>query len=178
MILTHNLCFSLKCQLLYFLLLFQVVSSQFNRKVAYATSISSPADRKRTEIRLKGGRNEREGRIEIKIGERAKWRPVCGHGWNLFPASLACKSLELGFAQFAITGSFRTPEDFSPANLIQASTNHTSRQYIIKMTCLGTENHISDCIAQEIGESECPGPRKNFAGVICNTGAWTKVESF
>ena len=175
MFLTSNL---FEIQIFYFLLLFQVIrvsgsssiSSSYS-SLSSSSSFLSSSERKKFEVRLKGGRNEKEGMIEIKLHEGAKWRPVCGSEWNLVPATLICKSLDLGFAQFAISGSFRTHDDFS-ANLISSSsyTNHTSRQYIIKMTCTGRENHISLCQTHEIEESKCPGPKKNYAGVICNRG--------
>lgn len=170
------------------LLVHSMINGQQFENVTYSSSISPsssflPTDKKRFDIRLKGGRNEKEGRIEIMLRESeekwgTRWRPVCGHGWNLVSASIVCKSLDLGFAQFAITGSFRTPDDFSTANLIQgaSSTNHTSRQYIIKMNCSGKEKYVSQCFIQEMSVSNCPGPKKNYAGVICNKGMYVSYK--
>ena len=45
------------------------------------------------EIRLVGGRNESEGRVEIFLG--GKWGTVCNNSWGVLDANVVCK--QLGF---------------------------------------------------------------------------------
>ena len=46
------------------------------------------------EIRLIGGRNKREGRVEICLND--EWGTVCDLMWNVTDAGVACRQLGLG----------------------------------------------------------------------------------
>lgn len=48
-----------------------------------------------TDLRLVGGNNEREGRIEICFNET--WGTVCDNFWSTNDASVACR--QLGFSK-------------------------------------------------------------------------------
>ena len=57
-------------------------------------------------IRLVGGRNPTEGRIEVFLGKR--WGIICGQRWGLWEAMVACGQLGLGYAKQAIQVSSST----------------------------------------------------------------------
>lgn len=46
------------------------------------------------EVRLVGGINETEGRVEICLNN--EWGTVCDQTWNDTDASVVCRQLELG----------------------------------------------------------------------------------
>lgn len=46
-----------------------------------------------TDIRLTGGRDEREGRVEVCIGQ--EWGTVCNNSWDVADVVVVCRQLGL-----------------------------------------------------------------------------------
>lgn len=56
------------------------------------------------ELRIVGGRNEVEGRVEVKI--EGIWGVICADRWTLLEARVACKQAGLGYASHVIKVEF------------------------------------------------------------------------
>lgn len=50
-------------------------------------------------IRLRGGRFNEEGRVEVKVPGRAGWSAVCGDTWGILEGMVVCKQLGYGYAK-------------------------------------------------------------------------------
>jgi lysyl oxidase-like protein 2/3/4 len=47
---------------------------------------------KELEVRLAGGRTPEEGRLEVRF-DRGEWGAICGDGWGVREAMVACRQL-------------------------------------------------------------------------------------
>ena len=105
----------------------------------------------RLKVRLRGGRVPAEGRLELKIGDN-DWGLVCGDGWSLLTANVACQTLGLGYASAALqTGFFG---------------GNGSTKVLSGLECVGNETNLIDCQHDE--QLFCPGdPQVNIATVVC-----------
>ena len=52
------------------------------------------------EIKLVGGRNPEEGRIEF-LDSKGRWSGICGIGFGRFEGEVACRQLGLHFVKWA-----------------------------------------------------------------------------
>ncbi|CAK9254337.1 unnamed protein product, partial [Sphagnum jensenii] len=104
-------------------------------------------------IRLNGGRNKFEGRVEVKVGN--SWKLICGDGWGLLEAMVVCRQLELGYAQYAVQSSV-----FGGHNLSIALSG---------VRCKGYEKNLADCNMNGLGSVVCPAREESIAGVLCTS---------
>ncbi|XP_051559658.1 neurotrypsin [Myxocyprinus asiaticus] len=103
-------------------------------------------------VRLVGGENEREGRVEILVG--GQWGTVCDDGWTDRDAKVVCRQLGYsGLAKARVMAYFGEGE--GPI-------------HIDNVKCTGGERSLADCIKQPFGTHNCR--HSEDAGVICNYG--------
>ncbi|XP_072335723.1 lysyl oxidase homolog 4 [Scyliorhinus torazame] len=113
----------------------------------------------RDKIRLNGGRNANEGRVEIQveINGTTSWGSVCGEKWGLTEAMVVCRQLGLGFGNHALQETWFWQGDHSMSNIVLSGTS-----------CSGTELSLLRC-THDRGHVNCPQDGGRFAaGVICS----------
>ncbi|KTG40350.1 hypothetical protein cypCar_00011514 [Cyprinus carpio] len=110
-------------------------------------------------LRLSGGRNPFEGRVEV-LKERngsLVWGTVCGEGWGIMEAMVVCRQLGLGFASHAFQETWNWPGAVNADSVVMSGVR-----------CAGTEMSLSHCLHH--GEYlSCPkGGGRFAAGVSCS----------
>ncbi|KAF7686757.1 neurotrypsin [Silurus meridionalis] len=103
-------------------------------------------------VRLVGGENEREGRVEILVA--GQWGTICDDGWTDEDAEVVCR--QLGYSGEA---KARVMAYFGEGN---------GPIHIDNVKCTGAERSLADCIKQPIGSHDCR--HSEDAGVICDYG--------
>ncbi|GBP06182.1 Lysyl oxidase homolog 2 [Eumeta japonica] len=100
-------------------------------------------------IRLIGGRDENEGRVEIQYN--GVWGSICGDGWTLHEALVTCRHLGLGYA----------------AQSSQTDYFGSSRIVLSGVRCEGNETGLFQCRHRQYGDAVCPGSVGHVAAVVC-----------
>ncbi|XP_066277067.1 lysyl oxidase homolog 4-like isoform X1 [Branchiostoma lanceolatum] len=101
-------------------------------------------------IRLSGGRNPREGRVEIQRGR--KWGMVCSNSWTYKEAGVACRQLGMGYALHALKEVWYFEGD--KLDFVMAD-----------LECDGTEEALHFCRYKSWTNKECRSHQ--VAGIIC-----------
>ena len=87
-------------------------------------------------VRLQGGNNPTEGRVEIFYN--GKWGLVCANGWDRQDAIVVCQENNLG----------------NNGTVVQISYNQTETLWLSGVDCVGNEPHLSFCSHNGIGVVE------------------------
>ena len=110
-------------------------------------TISTPLGNSST-IRLVGGRNQYEGRVEVyRSGE---WQTVCDDSWDIKEAEVVCRQLRYGYAILAIQA----------AAFGQGSGGQWEREF----SCIGNESSLDGC-----SSSNASCSHSEDASVICSS---------
>ncbi|XP_026754306.2 lysyl oxidase homolog 2B [Galleria mellonella] len=121
----------------------------FIKKKRPSKMIHEVLDIKSASLRLTGGRNNREGRVEIYYN--GAWGSICPDGWTLYEALAVCHHLALGYAEQAVQSDY-----FGNSTIVLSGVQ-----------CQGNESNLFMCKHQEYGAVVCPGEVGHVAGVIC-----------
>ena len=109
-------------------------------------------------MRLNGGTNKLEGRVEIYY--QGIWGTVCDDGWDDIDATVVCG--QLGF----LNGTTTTPAQLNVVN---------DPVWLTQVDCLGNESELTHCIHSGAGNiGNCS--HMQDVGVQCNAhGKWRLI---
>lgn len=122
-------------------------------------------------LRLVGGANERQGRVEIC---NYRWGTICSDSWDTADANVVCR--QLGFSGtgtswchnlFAFFEYFLTSPTGAVARVNATFGAGTGAIYLDNVACLGSEPTLLSCLPDEnlIRSRNCDHSRD--AGVEC-----------
>ncbi|CAB3370904.1 Hypothetical predicted protein [Cloeon dipterum] len=115
-------------------------------------------------VRLLGGKTEREGRLQVKIGEN--WGTVCNYNWHIRAAELACHQL----------GLVLNPDDWflERADIPEAGTSEPI--FMSNVQCNEDDLDLTLCRAEREGDFENSCTHENDVGLRCYEPSWAGMR--
>lgn len=115
-------------------------------------------------IRLLGGRNPNEGRLQVRIDD--KWGTVCNYRWNIINAALVCNQLGLAL----------NPDDWflEPSEIPVAGI--TEDIILSNVECTEFDNDITKCKAETRYHFENSCTHDNDVGIRCYETSWAGIR--
>ncbi|XP_014748375.1 PREDICTED: lysyl oxidase homolog 2 [Sturnus vulgaris] len=141
---------------------FNTESQGCNHEEDAAVRCNVPAMGFQNQLRLSGGRNPYEGRVEVLAEHNGtlRWGTVCSHNWGTVEAMVVCRQLGLGFASHAFQETWYWHGDVSADDVVMSGVK-----------CSGTEMSLSHC-RHDGARVSCPRGGGRFgAGVSCSETA-------
>uniref|UniRef100_I0FHQ7 Lysyl oxidase homolog n=1 Tax=Macaca mulatta TaxID=9544 RepID=I0FHQ7_MACMU len=141
---------------------FNAESQGCNHEEDAGVRCNTPAMGLQKKLRLNGGRNPYEGRVEVLVERNGSlvWGMVCGQNWGIVEAMVVCRQLGLGFASNAFQETWYWHGDVYANKVVMSGVK-----------CSGTELSLAHC--RHDGEDvACPqGGVQYGAGVACSETA-------
>nr|XP_054760966.1 deleted in malignant brain tumors 1 protein-like [Lytechinus pictus] len=113
----------------------------------------------RIEIRLAGGRKQNEGRVEMLYN--SSWGTLCGRGWDLKEADVACRLLGFLGASDVLHNT--------------AFGEGTGKVLLEDISCLGSEDTLMNCTFTSLEAVDCP--HNLDVGVMCKGSVMSMMSS-
>ena len=110
-------------------------------------------------MRLVGGRNPSEGRVEMLYNE--KWGTICDDDWNNFAAQVVCR--QAGYLYV-----LRSTLEFGAGN---------GTIWLDNVGCTGNESSILECNHGGLGQHNCA--HSEDIGVVCSSKlhvTWPNIQ--
>ena len=106
-------------------------------------------------VRLVGGSNEREGRVEVYFNNT--WGTVCHDRWDARDAEVVCRQLGLPFSNAQPVGAAVFGEG-------------SGQIWLDEVACGGSESSLDECLHSYYpwGRHNCD--HSDDAGVVCTNG--------
>ncbi|XP_030626524.1 lysyl oxidase homolog 3B isoform X2 [Chanos chanos] len=121
-------------------------------------------------VRLKGGAQYGEGRVEVLRG--SEWGTVCDDRWNLQSASVVCRELGFGSAKEAFNGA-RMGQGIGPIHMNEIQCTGQERSI---WNCRYKNITVEDCQHTEDAAVRCNIPYMGYERTVRISGGRTRYE--